>query len=217
MTTTIELHPHAKLFPMMTDAELHALAVSISRDGLDHPITLDQHGRLIDGKCRLAACEGAGVVPQFETRHFEDDDAVLKFVWSMNAVRQHRNLGQQAMALVLAGKDVEEDHPDLPIAKAREVLAWSRDRAELVLRGLPLHYEWQAAREAKASAEAAARKLTELRAQAQTLADLVAQELLTLEQAWLLYQQERGVESAPQPPPKPPPKPPTVPKQARRK
>lgn len=93
------VHPYAELFPMMSDAELAGLVVSLKENGFDptYRIITDQHGHLIDGRNRLKACEASGVEPSFETRHFEDDAAVLRFVILANDVRRHLNESQRAM------------------------------------------------------------------------------------------------------------------------
>ena len=62
------VHPANAIFPMMTDDELEGLVESIKhRGGLLFPIVLDRNGVLLDGKCRLRACQIAGVEPRFET------------------------------------------------------------------------------------------------------------------------------------------------------
>jgi ParB-like chromosome segregation protein Spo0J len=61
----LEHHPCANLLPMMTPDELASMAASIKKHGLIHPIAIDRDGRLVDGKCRLAACEIAEVQPSF--------------------------------------------------------------------------------------------------------------------------------------------------------
>lgn len=98
-------HPYADRFPMLGAEELDRLAADIAENGLQHPIILDEDGRILDGRNRWAACEIAGFTP--ETRLYDGDDPAA-FVLSANVSRRHMTTGQQAMstALVLvdAGK-----------------------------------------------------------------------------------------------------------------
>lgn len=79
------------------------MAESITEIGLLHPISLDSEGRVIGGRHRLAACEKAGVEPQFETR----EENPLVFMLHDNDDRKHQTTGQltaeRAMTLHSAG------------------------------------------------------------------------------------------------------------------
>lgn len=97
MTSKYESHEYAELFPMMEAAELEKLAADVKDNGLAHPLVLDQHGRLVDGRNRQKACEMAGVEPATQTRHFADDAAVLRFVVGANVHRRHLSESQRAM------------------------------------------------------------------------------------------------------------------------
>jgi hypothetical protein len=89
-----EFHPLADVFPMMSDAELAKLADDIKANGLRQPITLDEEGRILDGRHRYRACKMAGVEPHFED--FAGGDP-LTFVVSLNVNRRHMNESQRAM------------------------------------------------------------------------------------------------------------------------
>ena len=102
----IEHHPAADLFPMVPPEELAFMAASIKRRGLLHPVTLDADGRLLDGKCRLAACELAGVEPHFET--YAGDDP-WRYVLSINGFRAY--LGPNRRTEIL-----------------EQVIAWKREK-----------------------------------------------------------------------------------------
>lgn len=92
----MEWHPYAKLFPMLGDDELHALAEDIRVNGLKVPITIDAKDRIIDGRNREEACVIAGVTPVYEP--FVGTDAeVLKLVISLNVHRRHLTESQRAM------------------------------------------------------------------------------------------------------------------------
>lgn len=98
---TGEIHPLAGMWPELSDDEVAALAASIAENGQRHPITLDQHGRLVDGRNRLRAAELAGVEPWFEVREFASDAEVAEYVADQNAERRHLTAGQQAMGRAL--------------------------------------------------------------------------------------------------------------------
>lgn len=96
-TQQVEVHPYLADLPIF-EAEVEAIAESVREVGLLHPVTLDTEGRLIGGRHRLAACERAGVAPEFETY----DGDPLTFVLHDNATRKHQTTGQRAAEVALA-------------------------------------------------------------------------------------------------------------------
>ena len=94
--STYPNHPAADLFPMLEGDDLADLAADIKANGLLEPIWLYQ-GSLLDGRNRLAACEMAGVPPQF--REYGGDDPI-GFALSVNLRRRHLTTGQRAMLAV---------------------------------------------------------------------------------------------------------------------
>jgi ParB-like chromosome segregation protein Spo0J len=80
----LALRPVAALFPMLADDELDELAVDIKERGL--PIVLDSEGMILDGRNRLAACEIAGVEPDFITYADGDPDG---YALAVNINRRH--------------------------------------------------------------------------------------------------------------------------------
>ncbi len=92
----MEWHRYSRLFPMLGDDELQALADDIRQNGLKSPIVIDQHERIIDGRNRAAACAIANVKPIFEP--FVGTDAeILSLVVSLNVHRRHLTESQRAM------------------------------------------------------------------------------------------------------------------------
>ena len=89
--SVIIIHPYLADLPIF-DAEVDAIAESISEVGLLHPVTLDTEGQVIGGRHRLAACAKAKVDPTFETH--EGDP--LAFMAHDNAARKHQTTGQRA-------------------------------------------------------------------------------------------------------------------------
>jgi hypothetical protein len=192
----LPLHPSNEAFRMMTDEELKDLAESIKAEGLLMPIVLDKNGAVLDGKCRLRACELAGVKPRFET--FEgDEDQCADFIWSMNALRCHLSPSQRAMGQAIVAKMMEAreaksdcywEHRVLPEARA---VAQYPDLADRVMAGtlsLAEAYEEVLGREreaerAHAEAEEHRRLLEELRQTHGLLAIQVDEGALTLDEA----------------------------------
>ena len=62
----MRIHPLLNHIVLMKAYELASLVKSIKRRELLIPVTVDAEGVLIDGRCRIMACELAGVPPRFE-------------------------------------------------------------------------------------------------------------------------------------------------------
>lgn len=97
MTKTPEPHPAAAAWPMLPEPDLRRLAEDVRANGLRHPIVLDAGGLILDGRNRLAACQIAGVTPEYETY---DGDPVA-YVLSANNERRHLSLPERAAATAL--------------------------------------------------------------------------------------------------------------------
>jgi ParB-like chromosome segregation protein Spo0J len=96
----LKAHPYADLFPMMTSAELEALAADIADNGLRQPVVRYQ-GMTLDGRNRLVACEKVGVEPTFTD--FDGDDAgALALVISLNVQRRDLTAAQRAVVAAKA-------------------------------------------------------------------------------------------------------------------
>lgn len=91
----MEWHPYAKLFPMMSDEDIEALADDIKANGLRNAIVVDADDRIIDGRNRYRACQMAGVEPTIEAMDL-DDRETLAFVISTNLKRRHLSESQRA-------------------------------------------------------------------------------------------------------------------------
>jgi hypothetical protein len=92
MIKDYEIHPAAKLFPMLEPAELKELAEDIRAHGLINSIILFE-GKILDGRNRLVACGMAEVDPHFEC--FRMDISPVKYVISQNLKRRHLNANQR--------------------------------------------------------------------------------------------------------------------------
>lgn len=94
--TKLKNHPYADLFPMMTAAELDALAADIAENGLRQPVVTYQ-GAVLDGRNRLLACDRAKVEPAF-VEHEGDEASALALVISLNVQRRDLTAAQRALA-----------------------------------------------------------------------------------------------------------------------
>ncbi|MFE4632252.1 plasmid replication/partition related protein [Streptomyces sp. NPDC056773] len=192
---------------MVDEEELLALAEDISAIGLQHPIVLDDGGRVLDGRNRLKACEIAGVEPRFTTYEGSNPNA---HAFSVNARR--RNITKGQLALIAAQASVygvnphgftEESLPGFTeensgrtlsekagvsgsrISQAFTVLRHAPELADSVISGaMGLNEAYKTAREAKNQADSAESQLTRLRAEDPELADRVVEGELTLTGAW---------------------------------
>lgn len=97
-------HPAAALFPMLAEAELREMAADIKANGQHEPIILC-HGKVLDGRNRLAACKLAGVKPCTAERGVEGSKMVsgysgghanpTDYVVSLNLHRRHLTAEQK--------------------------------------------------------------------------------------------------------------------------
>lgn len=95
--TDYQPHPAAELFPMMSDADLAALAEDIKANGQREPIILHK-GLIVDGRHRYAACQKLGIEPLTKEWWGADDaDAIEAYVNSINLHRRHLTESQRAM------------------------------------------------------------------------------------------------------------------------
>jgi N6-adenosine-specific RNA methylase IME4 len=91
----LEAHPAAKLFPMMGEEEIQALADDIRQNGQRHPIIL-YRGQILDGRNRYEACTLAGRAPLTVEWDGKGGSPTL-FVLSLNLHRRHLTAGQRAI------------------------------------------------------------------------------------------------------------------------
>lgn len=184
-------HPIADLFPMLAEDELRELAADIKQRGQLQPIVLDADGLILDGRNRYAACDLAGVEPDFTT--YEGDDPG-GYALAVNINRRHLSKSQQAMVIALA-EDLSNLDSQSQLARetgitqprfseARTVVQYTRELADQVVAGdMPLHKAYEAAKARKDEAKSREAKMAELRKLAPDLAVLVDNEIRDLDDA----------------------------------
>lgn len=98
---TYKPHPAAALFPMLSEAELDALAADIAEHGQHEPIIITAADLVLDGRNRLEACKRAKVEPEIQLWDREDDEiSPTAWVMSRNLRRRHLTDSQKAMVAV---------------------------------------------------------------------------------------------------------------------
>lgn len=180
-------HPIADLFPMLAEDELTELAADIAERGLLQPIVLDTEGRILDGRNRVAACELAGVEPQFTTYDGDDPDG---YALAVNIARRHLTKGQQAM--IIAAADNNYQPPADGEGVSRQYVAWARTvlkyadihKNAVIAGAMPLKAAYDEALENKRKSEGVEAQLIRLRSEDPELADKVVEGELTLAGAW---------------------------------
>jgi hypothetical protein len=190
------VHPAALRFPKMTAPELEQLAADIKENGLRYPIMLDSKGEmLVDGRNRVAACRIAGVEPIFE--RLPEDQNPAAYIMSANMHRRDLTKGQKAMLWAMeypepaavkrkgTGSTAAVDlFSGQLLSNARVVLKAAPDQVELVVSGaISLDEAYKIARERLAEASGTEARMARLRDDAPDLADMVAEERLTLQGA----------------------------------
>jgi ParB-like chromosome segregation protein Spo0J len=190
MTSALEFHPVADLFPMLADDEMADLAADIRERGQLQPIVLDSEGRILDGRNRYAACQMAGVEPAFETYGGNDPSG---YALAVNIARRNLTTGARAVITAKAARMNGIDHSaaarrtDLyraRIAEAGVVLEWAPDLADSIVAGVrPLSSALEIARDRKHEASELKAKMDRLHNEAADLRGLVDEERMSVDDA----------------------------------
>ena len=205
----IEIHPAAECFRLMHKDELDSLIEDIKANGLRDRITLGRINghetlQLVDGRNRLIACQELGILPQFETRDFDDDDEVRAFVKSRSA-RRDLTKGERAAGLALlypGGQGKRDDQGTTSaetaevsyrrLAQARQVLRHSRELAEAVRDGHEtLDDALARIKQERERLQSAEEQLARLRSEAADLAARVQEDGMKLSEAYAAFEQRK--------------------------
>lgn len=92
--TSLEFHPAANLFPMLTGDEYEQLKSDIAANGQLEPIWIHPDGRILDGRNRYIACCDLGIEPK--VRQWNGGGSAVGFVVSLNIHRRHLTASQRA-------------------------------------------------------------------------------------------------------------------------
>jgi hypothetical protein len=92
---TLEFHPLANIFPLLTGEEFAGMVADIKQKGLIENIILTPDGLILEGRNRYRACLEAGVEPKFATTR-EPQESWLSFIISKNVHRRHLAASQRA-------------------------------------------------------------------------------------------------------------------------
>lgn len=191
---TGDVHPAAAAFPLLEGDDLKALADDIAANGQRHPILLDDTGRLLDGRNRLAACDLAGVDPVFDI--YEGDDA-QGLVISLNVTRRHMTTSEKAMAAArmapdgraVSGKSARYVADRFSISErtvkmARALISEAPDLASRVdAKAESVAAAYEVLKERRTIGNSTEAKMAKLRSEAPDFADAVAEERMTLAEA----------------------------------
>jgi AcrR family transcriptional regulator len=197
------VHPVADLFPMLPDDELKELAADITERGLLQLIVLDSEGRILDGRNRLAACEIAGVEPEFVIYDGDDPDG---YAYSVNVKR--RNLTKAQIAVIAADRFAVKNLTVREIAEEAGIsppmVTWANavrrypDLHERVLAGGKdgsLKDAYDEAVERDEAEEIRQQNMARLRDDAPDLHALVEEEQLTVDDAIAAHDARRSKEA----------------------
>lgn len=202
-----EVHLFADKFPMIPEPELVMLADGIKQIGLLHPLVLDPTGCLLDGRNRLAACERAGIEPEFIV--FDGDPLALILNENVNKrdLKPSQKAAARAKVLFAQGKRVvgsngrprwkrgSGDNLDTRLASGEQALLskcgllGDLDPGLLddVIGGASLDTTLGEAQDAAAKTQRERDQITTLTEKASDLMDLITEERMKLDEAWAAY------------------------------
>ena len=124
-------HKYADLFPLMSDNDLKALTEDMKINGQLESIWT-YNGEILDGRNRFAACNAAGISPEFKV--YPGDDP-LSFVVALNLRRRHMTATQRAMIGVELKSQYAEEAREHSLANLKQG-DQVPDPSKLTVRGL---------------------------------------------------------------------------------
>ena len=105
-----------QVMPDLSPAEYEKLKAEIAAHGVLVPITVDQHGRIIDGHHRQSIAEELKVPYDRLIRHFVDDEEAREFALKLNLTRRHLTR-EQRRALIVAELKHDDTRSNRQIAR----------------------------------------------------------------------------------------------------
>lgn len=131
--TSLEFHPAANLFPMLTGDEYEQLKADIAANGQLEPIWIHPDGRILDGRNRYMACCDLGIEPK--VRQWNGFGSAVGFVVSLNIHRRHLTASQRAaIALdvlpMLEAEAKERERVGGLVRQGKETFPYPDDRGQ---------------------------------------------------------------------------------------
>jgi ParB-like chromosome segregation protein Spo0J len=105
-----------QVMPPLGEEEYAALRNDIERDGILVPVLVDQHGRILDGHCRVKIANELGIDYPREVREVADDNEAQDLALTLNMARRHLSR-EQKRALIRAEIERTPDASDREIAR----------------------------------------------------------------------------------------------------
>lgn len=124
--STLQAHPAAELFPLLSGDEYESFKADIAERGLIEPIWLCE-GKILDGRNRYRACNELGVEPKFLSY---DGESPVAFAWSLNGKRRHLDKGQLAIIATKMLPPLREEAKKRQLAALSGVPVMSREPAD---------------------------------------------------------------------------------------
>lgn len=123
--------PGLQFMPAQTPETIDALREDIREHGVQTPVVVDQHGRILDGNNRAMIADQLGIEYPIETVHVTDDDEAEDRAIALNLKR--RTITQAQMRELIS--DQIERHPDMSDRAIAKRLGCSHPTVAAVRRG----------------------------------------------------------------------------------
>jgi ParB-like chromosome segregation protein Spo0J len=117
-----EVHPAAKLFPLLKGKDYHELKADIETRGLIESI-VKKGEMILDGRNRLAVCQELGIEPRFIEYDGNDE---IGFIVAKNVLRRHLTEDQRVMIVTKIRGEILSKEAEARIDRARHRMAVSK-------------------------------------------------------------------------------------------
>lgn len=132
-----------QFMPVQTPEAIATLREDIREHGVQVPVVIDQHGRILDGNNRAAIATELGIDYPTETVHVADDDEAEDRAIALNLKR--RTISQAQMRKLI--QDQIDRHPDMSDRAIAKRLGCTHPTVATVRRGGKIYHPDQMTRE----------------------------------------------------------------------